>query len=258
MCHPEVPAGAPLPNVHAEDVAIEVGDGARMPALLALPERTPAPAVLVINDVFGRAEFYEHLTRRLAQAGFVALDPEFFFREGPLPEPTREAAMARRPKLNEKRSLADLGAAIDWLRGRRDVSGRIGTIGFCMGGTFVLNLAAERDDLAASVSYYGFPASSTNDRPAPLNVAERMKGPILGHWGDQDTGVGMENVEKLRAMLQVRGVVHELHIYPGLGHGFLKAFLEDERSAGYAQACASWTRTLEFYRTAFGKVPARV
>jgi carboxymethylenebutenolidase len=259
MCHPEVPAGTPLPDVPAEEVSIDVGAGDRMPGLLALPERTPAPAVLVVNDVFGRVAFYEHLAHRLAQAGFVALDPEFFFREGPLPEQTREAAMARRPKLNEKRTLADLGRALDWLKRRPDVDGKLGTIGFCMGGTFVLDLAAIRTDLAATVSYYGFPASSTpppNDRPAPLEVADRMRGPILGHWGDQDTGVGMDNVEKLRAKLQARGTTHDFEVYPGLGHGFLKAYLEDESTPGYAQACASWTRTIAFYREAFGRVPA--
>src|SRR5713226_4342772 len=132
MCHPEIPAGTKAPEVRIEEMQVKVQGGA-MPALLALPERTPAPGIVIVNDIFGRSPFYEHLAGRLAQAGFVALDPEFFFREGPLPEPTREAAMARRPKLNEKRTLADLGAAIDWLRGRRDVSGRIGTIGFCMG-----------------------------------------------------------------------------------------------------------------------------
>jgi len=261
MCHPEVPAGTPLPNVRTEEVAIELAGGEGMSALIAWPERTPAPAVLVINDVFGRSDFYEHLARRLAQAGFVACDPEFFFRQGALPEPTREAAMARRQKLDEKQALRDLNTAIDSLRRRPQVDGRIGTIGFCMGGTFVLNLAAERADLAASVSYYGFPASSTsapNDRPAPLEVADRMKGPLLGHWGDQDTGVGMENVEKLHARLEETGFYHDIRIYPGLGHGFLKAFLEDERSAGYEQACASWTRTIAFYREAFGKVPAAV
>ena len=70
MCHPEVPPGAALPDVRVEDVEIPVSDG-RMPGLLALPAETPAPAVLVVNDVFGRSGFYDHLTRRIAQAGYV-------------------------------------------------------------------------------------------------------------------------------------------------------------------------------------------
>jgi len=114
--------------------------------------------------------------------------------------------------------------------------------------------AAERDDIAATVSYYGFPADARTDA-SPIEVAPKMHGPILGHWGDQDTGVGMENVEKLRAALVAAGVEHEFHVYPGLGHGFLKAYLEDENTPGYEPACTSWKRTLEFYRRCFARVP---
>jgi carboxymethylenebutenolidase len=250
MCHPEVPAGTVPPAVPTEYVAIPVEGGA-LPALLALPARTPAPAVLVVNDVFGRLAFYEDLTRRLAQAGFVALDPEFFFREGPVAAGDREAAMARRTKLDHKRTLRDLGAALAWLRARKEVKGRrLGTVGFCMGGTLVLDLAAEHADLA-TVTFYGFPASGGDTPlapPRPLDLAPRMRGPILGFWGDQDAGVGMQNVKALDRKLDEAKVEHEFHVYPGLGHGFLRAFLEDESAQGYRQACEAWTATLEFYR----------
>lgn len=251
MCHPEVPAGTPIPDVRVEDATIPVEDGA-MPALLALPDRVPAPGILIINDVFGRSPFYDQLARRLAQAEFVAVTPEYFFREGSLPEPTREAAMARARQLDFKRWGRDMSAAVDWLRARSDVSGTVGTIGFCMGGTQVLLLAARRDDIAATVSYYGFPADARTEA-SPIAVASKMHGPILGHWGDQDEGVGMDNVEKLRGALEAAGVQHEFHIYPGLGHGFLKASLEDPKTPGHAEACASWTRTLEFYRRCFAR-----
>jgi carboxymethylenebutenolidase len=251
VCHPEVPAGAPIPDVRVADASVPVEDG-NMPGLMALPERTPAPGILIINDVFGRSPFYDQLARRLAQAGLVAMTPEYFFREGSLPEPTREAAMARAKRLDFKRWGRDMSAAIDWFRARREVNGAVGTIGFCMGGTQVLLLAARRDDIAATVSYYGFPADARTEA-SPIEVAAKMHGPILGHWGDQDEGVGMENVEKLRAAVQAAAVEHEFHIYPGLGHGFLKASLEDPKTPGYAQACASWTRTLEFYRNGFAR-----
>jgi len=218
---------------------------------------TPRPQnALIVNDVFGRSPFYDQLARRLAQAGFVAVTPEYFFREGSLPEPTREAAMARAKQLDFKRWGRDMSAAIDWLGARAEVNGAVGTIGFCMGGTQALLLAARRDDLAATVSYYGFPADARTE-VSPIEVASKMHGPILGHWGDQDAGVGMDNVEKLRAALEEAGVEHEFHIYPGLGHGFLKASLEDEKTPGYEQACASWTRTLEFYRRSFARKKVR-
>jgi carboxymethylenebutenolidase len=255
VCHPEVPAGAPIPDVHVEDAVVPVEDDA-MPTLLALPEKLPAPGILIINDVFGRSPFYDQLARRLAQAGFVAATPEYFFREGSLPEPTREAAMARAKRLDFKRWGRDMSAAIDWLRGRPEVNGTVGTIGFCMGGTQVLLLAARRDDIAATVSYYGFPADARTEA-SPLEVGAKMHGPILGHWGDRDESAGMDNVEKLRGSLEAAGVAHEFHIYPGLGHGFLKASLEDEKTPGYGQACTSWRRTLDFYRRCFAheKVP---
>lgn len=249
MCHPEVPEGTTPPDVRTAESAIPVVGGA-MPTFVAFPDGTPAPAVLVINDVFGRSPFYEHTARRLAQAGFVAATPEFFFREGALPEPTRDAAMARAKRLDFARTVDDMSAAIDWLRGRPETNGAVGTIGFCMGGTIVLLLAARRRDIAASVCYYGFPADART--PArPIDVAAKMTGPILGLWGDQDAGVGMENVRTLDAALTAAGVEHEFHVYPGLGHGFLRAALDEATVPGYRLACESWTRTIAFFRESF-------
>ena len=253
MCHPEVPEGTTPPNVRTEELTIAVDSGA-MPTLVAFPDRTRAPAVVVVNDVFGRSPFYEHTARRLAQAGFVAATPEFFFREGPLPEPTREAAMARAKRLDFSRTVDDMAAAVDWLRARSETNGAVGTIGFCMGGTIVLLMAARRRDVAASVCYYGFPADMRT--PArPIDLAPKMRGPILGHWGDQDAGVGMDNVKVLDAALTAASIAHEFHIYPGLGHGFLRASLEDESTPGYRPACESWTRTIAFFRESFAAVP---
>jgi carboxymethylenebutenolidase len=139
-----------------------------------------------------------------------------------------------------------LSQTIDWLHLQPFAAGPIGTVGFCMGGSLVLDLAAERDDLA-TVCYYGFPAGSGG--PAPLDLADRMHGPILGFWGDQDAGAGMDNVERLAAILKARGVEAELVIHPGLGHGFMSASQLDPAHEAYDAACRSWTRTIQFYRT---------
>lgn len=250
MCHPEVPPGTPLPDVRVQEVAIDVDDG-RLPGVLALPVVTPAPAVLVVNDVFGRGEFYEHLTRRIAQAGFVALDVEYFFRQSAVATGDREGAMKRAQQLDQMGTLDDLDQAVAWLQQRPEVRGaRVGTIGFCMGGTLVLDLAASRNDLA-TVCYYGFPARRGENPlapPAPLEVAEEMSGPIRGEWGDQDAAVGMVNVRALDELLVAAGVEHSFQIHKGLGHGFLKALLDNEGAEGHDVACGSWTRTLDFWR----------
>jgi dienelactone hydrolase len=256
MCHPEVPPGHVMPEVAREEVSVPASDGEPMPALLVSPERASHSAVLVIADVYGRSPFYEDLAARLGTAGFTALLPEYFFREGPLEDRSTEAAMARRAKLSERRSLEDLNAAIEWLRERIGTpsGAATGTVGCCMGGTLVLHLAATRTDLA-SVCYYGFPAGSKNAKdkvPAPLEMIDKITGPLLGFWGDQDAGVGMDNVAALAAGLEQRQVAFEHIIYPGLGHGFLARSNLEEGNPGYEEACDSWTRAIEFYRTQLG------
>jgi carboxymethylenebutenolidase len=250
MCHPEVPAGHAPPDVERVEVEVPLGGGrGTMPALLARPRLKAGAGVLVVPDIYGRSPFYEDLAGRLALAGFTALLPEYFFREGALPERTREAALERRTRLDDARTVVDLSRAIDWLKLQPNAAGRVGTVGFCIGGSLVLLLAAERDDVA-TVCYYGFPAGGPlpGTAPTPLDVADRIRGPILGFWGDQDTGVGMENVKQLAAALRARGVDFEHTIYPGLGHGFMAASQLDPDHEAYKAACESWTRTIEFYR----------
>jgi carboxymethylenebutenolidase len=252
MCHPEMPPGHVTPNVRREEVSVPVTAGEEMPALFVLPEQDTRSGVLVIADVYGRSPFYEDLAARLATAGFAALLPDYFFREGPLSNRSTEAAMARRAKLSERRSLTDLDAAIDWLRERIGIAGgaHTGTVGCCMGGTLILHLAATRSDLA-SVCYYGFPAGSkgAHDKlPPPLEKLDDVSGPLLAFWGDQDAGVGMDSVAALTKGLEKRGVSFEHTIYAGLGHGFLARSNLEPGKEGYKQACDSWTRTIEFYR----------
>src|SRR6266511_4119215 len=242
MCHPDAPSTAsPAPSALRE-VRVPLATGEELPALYAHPDHD-GPGVLVVADIYGRAPFYEDLTARLAVAGFHALLPDQFFRQGPLAEQTREAAFARRGQLDDLRALADYRTAIDWLRGQPGVVGaRVGTIGFCMGGTFVLNLAAERDDLA-TVCYYGFPQgprTSPNPGPAPVDQVGSVHGPVIGFWGDQDEGVGMDNVAKLVEGLKSHGVDFEHEVYPGLGHGFLAQALTSTDHHGHAGAVGSW------------------
>jgi carboxymethylenebutenolidase len=256
MCHPEVPAGQPTPTVERDEVRIPLPGGEAMPALHVRPEAGQGGAVLLVADVYGPSPFYEDLAARLGTAGFHALLPDYFFREGVLPERTRELAMRRAGELDQRRTLEDLGAALEWLGAQPGAEGpRRGTIGFCMGGTLVLDLAARHQNLA-TVCFYGFPAGSAAPRPkgppAPLEETERMTGPILGFWGDQDAGVGMDNVKRLADALAVRGVDFEHTVYPGLGHGFMAASQLDPAHEAYEAACDAWTRTVAFYRAKLG------
>ncbi len=252
MCHFEVPAGQETPAVAREDVSVPLPGGGTLPAVLVRAAKPDAPAVLIMHDIFGCTPFYEDLAARLAAAGFTALLPNCFFRQGDLPELTREAAFARYRGLDEHDTLGDLRAALEWLPREVGAAGRrMGTMGFCLGGTLVLDLAAERDDLA-TVCYYGFPVMGAHvpgrAAPEPITRADRISGPILGFWGDQDDLVGMPNVERFAQALRPRGVAFESVIYPGVGHGFMSASRFDPAHEAYAAATDSWSRTLEFYR----------
>src|SRR5680860_1165035 len=156
MCHSErsipVSGGA---GISLESIDVQ-GEGAMLPSYFARPEGEPSPAVLIIHDVFGANVFYQDLARRLAHEGFAALLPDFFVRQGALPEQTREAALARATQLDEPTTMMDISHTLHWLERHEGTAGRIGVVGFCMGGTLALLSAGRHPVPAAVVSYYGF------------------------------------------------------------------------------------------------------
>jgi carboxymethylenebutenolidase len=106
------------------------------------------------------------------------------------------------------------------------------------------------------VAFYGYPVDRNRRAgavPAPINQVDQLHGPILAFWGDQDAGVGMDNVERYVQAVQAReGVDFEYTVYPGLGHGFMSASRLDPNHAAFTLACEAWTRTLDFYRQHLG------
>jgi carboxymethylenebutenolidase len=248
MCHQTLTAPIGGGSGIVEERIEVPGADRTIPAFFARPEKGAAPGVLVIHDVWGANPFYHDLTRRLAGEGFAALLPDFFVREGALSEQTRDAAMARRARHDQVKAVADVAGALGWLRGHSATTGRVGTVGFCMGGTLAF-LAAARDPLPeASVAFYGFPVPNTTALAplVPLDEADRVRSPLLALWGDQDHGVGMENVERYRAALEQAGARFEFVVYPGLGHGFLTF---DGSAPHFADAQDGWKRAVTFLRT---------
>jgi carboxymethylenebutenolidase len=244
MCH-ENPTAPVRGGAGIIEERVEIpGAGQAIPAFMARPEESAAPAVLVVHDVWGANDFYHDVARRLAGEGFAALLPDFFVREGPLAEQTREAAGARRARLDQQRAVADVAGAIGWLRDHPATTGPVGTVGFCMGGTLVF-LAAAREPLPTPLAPL-----------VPLGEADRVRSPLLALWGDQDHGVGMENVERYRAALERAETPFEFVVYPGAGHGFLTF---DPAAASFVAAQDAWGRTVAFLRTTLtpGASPAR-
>ena len=243
MCHDEAPLGH-TPAVDQADIDIELATGEQLPATL-FSTGDGGPGILLISDINGPNVFYHSLAARLATAGFTVLLPDYFFRQGPAAGPGIDSAIARRSTLDEVQTLGDLEAALTRLATLTG-TGRLGTLGFCMGGTFALDLASMRDDLV-TVAYYGFPvpqASLTMPPPRPIDVVDQLRGPVLAFWGDDDKGVGIDNVRAYVDLATGRNPQFEHEILPGLGHAFLtRADLEDPHDP----AGATWQRTLRHF-----------
>lgn len=245
MCHEQLTApvrgGAGL----RQEFVNVPGEGQTLPSLLVRPEDGQAPGVVIVHDVWGANDFYHDVAQRLAGEGFAVLLPDFFIRQGALPEQTRDAAMARRAQMDQPTALADITAAIAWLRDHKATTGKVGAVGFCMGGTLVLLTASQLDTPDAVVAFYSFPAGTPGWPRRPIDEVAELRSPVLGLWGDQDHGVGMDNVQHYRELADVAGRDVEIFIYPGLPHGFLTF---DPEAPHIDAATDAWGRAVAFLR----------
>jgi carboxymethylenebutenolidase len=244
MCHEGLAHDPVATNGAISERRMEVAtDGTEFPVFVAEPQRPATGRVIIIHDIYGANDFYHDLARRFASNGFSAYLPDLFIRQGPLPEQSIEVARARGALLSYPQVLKDVANLI----GAAGDGPAWGVVGFCMGGTLVMHLAASENRLTAGVVYYGFPANPniTANRPTePMRETSLVGIPLLGFWGDQDQGVGMHNVEQYRSSLAGANKDFEFHIYPERPHGFLTF---DEDSPNYEASQDSWRRALEFF-----------
>ena len=229
-----------------ETIRIET-PGGMMPAQLARPEGSgPLPAVLVIQEAFGLNEHIEDVARRIAAAGYVTLAPDLFHRGGAhrtasyadLP-----AAIALMNELKDDEVVADLDAALAWLRARDDVRGdRIGITGFCMGGRISYLLACARPDaIAAAAPFYG--------GGIPVERTPALRCPVLAFFGGDDPFIPPEQVAWLEAAAREHDKAVEIVVYPGAPHGF---FCNERESYRADAAADAWQRLMDFLREHLG------
>src|SRR3954467_6290661 len=206
------------------DAKIKVADG-EMPGYFARPTGVSnPPVVLVAMEIFGLHEYIKDVTRRLAKLGAFAVAPDYYFRKGTdLTKITDIPQLL--PTVNSQpdaQPLSDLDSTVAWAKSQGGDTTRRGIIGFCRGGRTVWEYAAHSSTLKAGAAFYGSLVDPPNPAwpKSPTQLAPEMKAPVLGLYGEADTGIPVASVEAPKASLADNKKTAEFKIYPGAPHGF--------------------------------------
>jgi carboxymethylenebutenolidase len=217
-------------------------NGGEAHGYLAPPASGSGPGVIVIQEWWGLDDHIADIADRLAAEGFVALAPDLY--GGTVAHDAAEAGTLL-SELPVDQAVKDLSGAVDYLLARDEVtSPKLGVIGFCMGGGFVLRLAAERGDtIAAAVPFYGVgPGLEGID-------LSNITADVLGHYAENDAFYPVDEAKQLERRLidESKGSVN-FHYYPDAGH----AFHNDKDALGTyneEHAKTAWKRTIDFLRS---------
>ncbi len=196
----------------------------------------PFPAILMVHEFFGLNEDIIKKADLLAEQGYVVLAADAYRGNTTRLIPRAIWLVLSTPS---ERVSADLQSAFRYLAELPQVDAqRIGTVGFCFGGTQVMRLATVLPDVAATVIFYG---SGPITDPAALGVMDQG-GPVLGIYGENDQSIPLDQVRGFELAMQARGVENRVTIYPGVGH----AFVNSQTLAQPGPAQEAWIEMLNF------------
>src|SRR6266498_2527024 len=220
-------------DIHSEYVKFPSGKDT-VTAYIAYPERPqPAPAVIVIHEIFGMSDFIRQTTEQLAKDGFVAIAPDLLSRRGGTPT-TPDSARKLIATLNADTVTADLDATRAYLKTVKAARANdVGIIGFCWGGSQSFRYATNAPELKAFVVCYG-------GAPSPADMAKiRAKG--LGVYAENDARIDA-GLPDATAAMRAAGKDYPYTVYPGVGHGFLRTREKPE------VADSAWNAVIRFFR----------
>jgi carboxymethylenebutenolidase len=219
------------------DITIEGPDGS-FGAYLAIPAKTPAPGLVVAQEIFGVNQVMRDVCDWLASEGYLACCPDIFWRIEPgiqLTDKT-EAEWARAFELfglfDVDKGIEDLKATLAHLRGRAECTGKVGSIGYCLGGKLAF-LMATRSDADCNVSYYGVGLDEL------LGEADNITKPLMLHIASEDQFVPPEAQAAIKARLAGHPQV-VIHVHEGRNHAFARPGGEHyhKEAADFANGCS--------------------
>lgn len=234
-----------MTEVHLGQQARESGGSPHLTGYLARPQGDgPWPGVVVLHEAFGAGEVMRRHTDRLAGLGYLAIMPDLFTGGGAV---RCISVMLRALSAGHGRAFEDIGVSRRWLLRQDDCTGKVGVIGFCLGGAFAIATAPHFD---AAAPNYGF-------LPKDLDEAVRGACPMVASYGGRDRPL-RGAAARLEAALKKAGVAHDVKEYPGAGHCFLndapdgprliRVLLKATGGGPYPEAAAdAWQRIGEFF-----------
>ncbi|MFO1246175.1 MAG: dienelactone hydrolase family protein [Ramlibacter sp.] len=234
------------------EITIDV-NGFKMAAFRAAPAgKTNLPVVLVIQEIFGVHEYIADTARRFARAGYLAIAPELFQRQG---DPASYNEMAKLlaevvSKVPDAQVMGDLDATVQWAGANGGNTGKVGITGFCWGGRITWLYAAHNPTVKAGVAWYGrlVGAASPLTPRHPVDVAASLNGPVLGLYGAADAGIPLDTVDKMKAALATGSAAaraSQFVVYPDAPHAFHADYRPSFRQG---PAEDGWKRALEWFR----------
>src|SRR6185503_16451951 len=221
-------------------VTLKSVDGGEFDAYIALPASGYGPGIVVLQEIFGVNEFMRSVCQWYAQHGFVAICPDLFWRQergvdmSDKTEAEWQKAFALYKGLDEAKAVTDSATALEFLRRHPACSGRVGAVGFCLGGNLAYLLAVRyKPDCA--VGYYGVSIEKS------LDEAKNLNSPLMLHIAGLDKFCPPEAQAQIHAALDSKATIHD---YPDADHAFARTGGEHYDAAAAELANL---RTLEFF-----------
>ncbi|MCA0304489.1 MAG: dienelactone hydrolase family protein [Proteobacteria bacterium] len=244
----------PSDGLTAGEVKVKTADGKEMAAYRAMPASGQGfGTVLVVQEIFGVHAHIADLCRRFAKAGYYAIAPELYFRQGDpkgyteIPKLLSEVVA----KVPDAQVMGDLDACVAFAKGEGKAdTAKLGITGFCWGGRIVWLYAASNPGLKAGVAWYGrVEGTSTELAPKnPIDLVKDLKAPVLGLYGGADTGIPNDGVDRMRAALKTGSAAaqkSEIVTYPDTPHAFNADYRPSYRKD---QAEDGWKRCLAWFK----------
>jgi carboxymethylenebutenolidase len=207
-------------------------DGFTVPFFYAAPEgKKNLPVILVVQEIFGVHAYIADTCRRLAKAGYLAIAPELYARQG---DPSKYSDMGKLmaevvSQVPDEQVMADLDGAVKWAGENGGNLKKVGITGFCWGGRITWLYAERSKNVKAGVAWYGrlVGAASALTPKHPLDLAASLKAPVLGLYGGQDGGIPLTTINAMKDVLAAAGAkgnaaakASEFVVYPTAPHAF--------------------------------------